>query len=267
MEPLYTYLDYKKYLADRIEENEAVRGYKAMLADAAQCQRSFMSQVLNTHVHLTPDHAVGLADFWKFDGAETEYFLEMVHLARAATPSLRSHLEGRLRVLASRQRDAVARIEHPALEEIEHQSIYYSHWYWSALHMLVGTKGPHTEKSLAEKINMPVPLVRQALTMLESMRLIEKSKAGWAATRRHLHAPSDSIYSWLHHGSWRNRANEMMRQHQDGSIHFTAVYSLSEKDIERIGDFVLKLMSDTNKTVEPSPEEEVACLCVDWFRV
>lgn len=267
MEPLYTYTDYKKYLSDIIDENESVRGYKSQLAEAAQCQRSFMSSVINSHVHLTPDHALGLAEFWKFNSDSTEYFLEMVHYGRAATPALRSHLLKRLKKLGGLQKSEAIRLHNPTLQDLEHQSIFYSHWTWSALHLLLSVKRFQSDRAIAEHLNMPIETVRQALGVLQSMGLAKREKDAWMTTGRSLHVPIDSVFAWMHHGTWRSRANENMRAKRGNAIHFTSVYSLSAKDRDKIDDLIVKFLESTNKIVAPSPEEEVACLCIDWFGV
>jgi len=66
MANVFNHLDYKDFLKIQIEENHEAYGYKSRLAKAANCQKSFLSQVLNSHIHLTPEHAVGLCQFWKF---------------------------------------------------------------------------------------------------------------------------------------------------------------------------------------------------------
>lgn len=267
MSPVFDYTDYKKFLNDQIDRHESVRGYKSMLADAAGCQRSFMSQVLNGPVHLTPDHAIGLATFWKMDPETTEFFLDLVNHGRAATPALRSHLDKKLKEMRTKKRDAAVKIATPELTNIEHQSVYYSHWYWIAVHMLIGLKGYNTEKEVAERLHLPVEMVRQALSVLQNMGLAQKGKNGWTATTKNLHATRDSIYSWLHHDSWRRKANENMRKRLPESVHFTAIYTLSNKDKAKIQDMCLELMDNTLKIVGPSPEEDMSCLCIDWFDV
>lgn len=264
---VYEYKDYGKFLKDQIERNSEVRGYKGLLAEAAGCQRSFLSQVLNDQVHLTPDHAIGLAGFWKMDPDATEYFMDLVSLGRAATSSLRSHLEKKLKDKRTRMRDAAVRINVPELANIEHQSIYYSNWYWMAVHMLVGLKGFNTEGDIARRLHLPVEMVRQALAVLQNMGLVVKEKGGWTATTKSLHAARDSIFSWLHHDSWRARSSEDIRKRNPDSVHFTGIYTLSRADKSKIQDLVLKLMDDTMNIVKPSPEEDLACLCIDWFDV
>jgi len=267
MDPLFNYTDYKKYLNDQIDQNEHVRGYKSLLADAAGCQRSFMSQVLNGPVHITPDHAVGLAGFFKFGPDATEFYIELVHYGRAATPALRGHLAKRLKAIQTKMKEESVRINNPELEEIEHQAIYYSHWYWTAVHMLAGMKNYNTEKQIADRLHLPPEMIKQALNQLANMGLVAKDKGAWKSTGKNIHAPAESLYSWLHHDSWRAKAGENFRKRPPGAVHFTGVYTLSKADMEKVGDLTLDLMDNIQKIVGPSPEEDAACLCLDWFGV
>ncbi|MFX6794117.1 hypothetical protein ABTH15_20060, partial [Acinetobacter baumannii] len=75
--------DYKQFLLLQVAAHAGEYGYKSKLAVAAGCQKSFFSQVLNAHVHRTPEHALGLARFWKLNRLERDYFLELVNHARA----------------------------------------------------------------------------------------------------------------------------------------------------------------------------------------
>lgn len=75
---LYNYQDYKSYLRDRCAERSSARGFQSLLAKAAGCQAPFISQMLRSHVHITPDHACGLAEFLGLDEVETEYFLNLL---------------------------------------------------------------------------------------------------------------------------------------------------------------------------------------------
>lgn len=267
MSKVYDYNDYKKFLNDEIDRNAEVRGYKSLLADAAGCQRSFMSQVLNGSVHLTPDHAIGLSAFWKMDTETTEFFLDLVNHGRAATPALRAYLEKRLKETRTKKRDDTFRIKTPELSDLEHQSIYYSHWQWVAIHMYIGLRGFHSEREVAAQLHLPVETVKTALTVLQGIGLAEKTKQGWTGTKKSIHATRDSIFSWLHHDSWRSKASEDIRRRDPNSIHFTGIFTLSKADKGKIQDLAIKLMDDALKVVGPSPEEEVGCLCIDWFDV
>ena len=72
---IYEFEDYRQFIRHQLEANKQQRGYQSVLAKAAGCQPSFFSQAVRGQVQLTPDHAVGLADFWQLDSHQTDYFL------------------------------------------------------------------------------------------------------------------------------------------------------------------------------------------------
>lgn len=58
-----------------------------------------MSQVLKGQVHLTPEQALGLTEFWELTTVERDYFLNMVFMERAGTKSLRQYYFSKLETL------------------------------------------------------------------------------------------------------------------------------------------------------------------------
>lgn len=98
MEPIFNFLDYKAYLAARLR-SAAERGAHSQLAIVMGCRPSFVSKVLYRKTHLTPEHAVVLAEYWKLSPTEAEYFRELVQLGRAGSPLLRQVIERRLSTL------------------------------------------------------------------------------------------------------------------------------------------------------------------------
>ncbi len=93
---VFTFDDYKKYLRHQVAHNRDIRGYQTNLAEAAGCQRAFISQVLTSHINLTPDHAAALCSFWRFSDDESDFFMDLVALGRAGTEKLRGNLNRRL---------------------------------------------------------------------------------------------------------------------------------------------------------------------------
>src|SRR5687768_13356982 len=104
---IFNFLDYKKYLKEVIRENRGTHGYKTRLAKAAGCRSSYLSQVLHGNFDLSPEHALGLANFWGLSTTEKDFFIQLVHLARAGTKELKKYYE-------SICRDAAAELERVA---------------------------------------------------------------------------------------------------------------------------------------------------------
>ena len=77
------------YLGDRIDEDRRFRkGFMSLVAQAIECQPSYLSQVLNGKPHLTLEQSTRLNRFLAHEKSESKYFLLMVQLARAGTKDL-----------------------------------------------------------------------------------------------------------------------------------------------------------------------------------
>ena len=67
--------------------------------------------------------------------------------------------------------------------------------------------------------------------------------------------------------NWRNRALASLDQKEENNLNLTLVFSLAEKDIPRIKDFLTEKVKELYNSVEDSPREEIQCLCIDFFKV
>src|SRR4051794_2039842 len=105
--------DYRKVLKKKLEADGSVRGYRTKLAAAAGCQPAYLNHVLDSGAEFTPDHAAGISEFWGLDDLASEYFLNLVHLARAATPRLGNQLQKKLEQLrATHYKTRRSRLSH-----------------------------------------------------------------------------------------------------------------------------------------------------------
>src|SRR4051812_18663642 len=136
MSPLvWSFESYKEFLA-ALSKN-GPRGVISRLAEAAGCQRSYLSNVLRTHIHLIPDQAFGICRYLSLDETETAYFLLLLEKERAGTAAFRKHLEGELRQLQKEREDLAQRLARKPLQSEADQMIYYSAWHFAAIHILV----------------------------------------------------------------------------------------------------------------------------------
>lgn len=264
---LFEEADYKKVLLIKIEENSAVRGYKTQLAHAAGCQKSFLSQVLYSHIHLTPDHALGIANFWKLSADERDYFLELVQRDRASSPALRGLAEARIREIRRRNQDLATRFQKTKPLEEAQQALYYSSWHWSAIHILLTVPNFRTAAAIARRLQLSEDFVVRCLENLKAMELIEQRGNEWQVTQNDIHLPQDSPLTAMNHSNWRNRAVADSQMRLPDSLHYTALHSLSRKDFEALKSMLMSFLDQSRKIVRESAEEELVCFCLDWFRV
>lgn len=267
-EPIaFEFTTYKDFLHAQVDFHREDRGYKGRLAEAAGCNRSFISHVLTSHVELTPDHAAGLARLWRLDGDHYEYFLAMVMKDRAATPELKNFFLRKMKELRQRSEDLSKMVAAAEALSIEEERLYYSAWYWSAIHILLSVPGFQTPAAIAARLQLPEKLVRDAIQTMVRMGLVAQKKDVWLLTDKNVHTSRNALYTWMHHKNWRDRAVEDHSKKADQSFHYTGVHSLSRADYEGLKRELAKFLEKSHRTIADSKEETVCCLGIDFFEV
>ena len=77
---VFSFSTYKAIMAHHLL-GATHRGELTRAAKVLGCQRSYLSRVISESLHLTPDHAFNLANFFKINHSEREYFLNLVETA------------------------------------------------------------------------------------------------------------------------------------------------------------------------------------------
>ena len=267
METLFKYDDYKIYLRDRIDENQGFRGYQAQLATAAGCQRSFFSQVLRGDMNLSRDHGAELCQFWGLSLEESDYFLALIDLARAGSRALKQMTQTKLAKFKEEALNLSRKFEKKEITDAEARSTYYSSWYWSAIHILVAIPQYNSATAIAERLELPIDLVKNTLIELESFGLVKRSGNTWAVGNRDLHLGEASPLNEMNHTNWRSRAILNVQKKDKDSLHYTSVIAVSTKDSKRIHEILVESIVKSREIVLPSPEEELFCLTCSFFEV
>jgi uncharacterized protein (TIGR02147 family) len=263
---LFQFTDYKECLRALIDE-KGERGYQSLLAEKAGCQRAFLSQVLNSHVHLTLDHAASLCKFWQFSELETDFFMELVNLDRAGSEALRSLARRRLKELRRQESSLKRKFNRTSTSNEEVHTRYYSNWQWAAVHVVTSIPGFQTSEAVAKRLGLPRSTVDMILLGLHEMGIVSKSSQGlWRPQRSDLFLERDSVMNFTNHWNWRQKALEDIQNVNEDSIHYTALHALSERDVEKFKALLLDFIETTRALVTPSPEEDFIAFTCDFFR-
>ena len=264
---IFDFSDYKKFLSFKIKDNVAWVGYKGKLAKAAGCQRAYLSQVLNSHVHLTPEHALGLTSFWSLKDRECDFFLELVNLARAGTVELKKHIQNKMALMIDSQKTVSGRISKPKIASFQLQAKYYSSWHYSAIHILLTISKFNTVSAIAERLSLSENIVANGLGTLSQMALATKENGIWKSIGFDLHLPQNSPFTTMNHQNWRLKALLNSQREIIDGIHFTSVYSLSETDFSTLKEILLQFIAESREKALNSKEEDVFSFSCDLFRV
>lgn len=264
---VFTFDDYKDFLREKIKESEMKWGLVSRLAKSAGCQRSYLSRVLNSEIHLMPDHLLGLCRHWNLSDKETEYILNVLESERAPSLALKNFYLAKLKALKDEHESLQKKVNRPKTIVGERESTYYSSWVYSAVHILVSIPQFQTVKAIAEKLQIHHGVVVETLNHLKDMGLVQSSGGFWTFSASEIHVPKNSPFVSLHHHNWRNRAVLDAQMKNSEGLHFTVVQSIDKKAWGKIKNQILSMIEDASKTAGPSREELLVCLTLDFFEV
>lgn len=261
---LYKFRDYKNVIRAQIRNQPRPKGYKSTLAKVAGIHASYLTHVLSSKAHLTPDQASLLADFWTFSPVEFDYFLTLVHLGRASQRSYRKKMVAKLSQLKSsllNQRESFK-----TQEDTQRGIHYYANWMCSAIHMLLLVPHLRSSKELADYLRMPAQEVDQQLQTLAELGLAVQVDKKWLPTQKVIHSTMQSTFAPLHHQNWRLRTIESIKSRRPG-LNYTSVYCLGEREFAAIREKLQATIAEIDEMALKSAEETGAVLVLDWFKI
>ncbi len=132
---VYDFSDYRAYLQMALPVSGEERGSRNRFAEALNCQKGFISQVLGGSVHFSPEHAIKISRFLKHDPDEEEFFLLLVHLGRAGSHELVGFYKKKIGETLERRKQIKERIKAGSGLSESDQMLYYSTWHYTAIHM------------------------------------------------------------------------------------------------------------------------------------
>ena len=259
------YRDYRKIITDSMQ-GAPRQATRSQLARAINCSPSWVTRVLTGDVQLTPDQALGVCQHFRFNETETDYFLLLVELERAATAELKSRLRSKLKSLTQTRRNFAAALKTDSTITDEDRLRYYSSWIYAATHVACMIQSFSIE-GLAERIKLQTTAIVKVLADLEKMGLVINQAGRWSATSKNIHLSAEHFMGRIGHAIWRNRTIQFLQDGSDDGLHYSAVHCLSKADVEVIRQKLKEAVLDCRKLIDPSAAETMAVLCLDWYEI
>ncbi|MNK88769.1 hypothetical protein D3C87_1087480 [compost metagenome] len=262
---IFKYLDYKEWLTAWLKEEG--HGSVSRLAEAIECQRSYVSQVINSHVHLTPDQAFRIGNAALDSVAERKYLSILVESARAGDHRYKAHLALELESLRSEATRLEKIVGRDKELQAESASLYYSAWYYSAIHIATSIEPALKEEDIAEGFGLDITLVKDVLRKLEHYKLVEyKNKCFRFKSGGH-HLTAESPYLANFHQMWRQQAvaNFSESKVKEG-VRYTLVQTISKKDYLEFQEELRTLIKRFEQMATPSAPEVVINFNLDFAK-
>ena len=263
---IFEHTDYKPYLSARLEE----KGYGARkrLSEAMGVQPSFVAQVLNGDVHLSPEQTEEANQFLLHSEMEASYFFTLVQYCRAGTPKLKHRLFGDLEELRAKSKSLKHRLKKaPKVNEAD-MLRYYSSWIYMATHALCSMDEFNSAREIAQRLDVGQQQIEAVLAHLESNGLIKKTRGKISVEKNSFHLDGDSPLVIQHHGNWRMKAMRSFEKLNADNLHYTSVITVSNREKEEIREVLLAAIEKVREIIAESNRQELMLsFCTDLFEV
>ena len=264
---LFEYTDYKKYVNKWVlSKPKAGRGLYRQISMACSMSTVLVSQVFKGERELTLDQAHLLTDFMALTEDEARYFMLLVQKIRAGSVNYKNFLSTQIKELQENNKKLSQRIKKQVELDDRARSIFYSDWIYSAIRLLSSIDGYQDIDSIAKKLGLQRERTKLAVDFLIQTGLckLEDGEIRMGVQRTFLEADSPLIKA--RQISWRVKGFESMDQKQKNSLYFTAPVSIAKKDVPQVRKILVDTIEKISYVVEESPEEDLACLNIDWFQ-
>jgi uncharacterized protein (TIGR02147 family) len=265
---IYQFDDYRDYLKEFIH-NSPQKGYGklAEMAESCNMNPATITLVLKKDRDFTIDQGFDIGSFLGLNSFEMEYFLTSINLQRAGKVTVRSFLKRKLNDLKKSASDLQKRMgESKDLDE-NAKAQFYSHWIYSATRLATSIEDYQSIDEISKRLKIPRATIRTILDFLFTHGLvkIENEKYKMAIQSTHLSANSPLVIR--HHQNWRLKAFGKMENIEADELFFTSPVSIAKKDIPLVREKLVQALDEVFKVIDPSKEEELACLNIDWFKI
>lgn len=266
MAVIFDFKSYKNFLVDLCSSE---RGLLTRLAEAGECQKSYLSACLKGKNHLTLDQAFGMAEYLQMTEAEQEYLFLLIEKEKASTHKLKKKLEGKLLELSreayrlkNQQKDTIV------ISNTDSSiGAYYSNWTLTAIHTLTSINRYQSAEQIGKRLNLPTAVAQVFLTQLQALELVKKEGSHYKWNSGNIHLADNSSWIPSHHLNWRLRAIENVQKRDMASTHYTSIQSMSADDFEILKRKIANFIKEFNKVADPSVPEEAFCLNFDFFKI
>jgi uncharacterized protein (TIGR02147 family) len=263
---IYEFESYQKYLVARLD-HEKERGIRSRLARHLSCQTSFISQVLTERSHLSLEHAIRVCDFLKLSSEESRYFMFLVQMEKSGSSELHRFFEAHLKEMKSKRELVRERIKVRGTLKPEDQAIYYSNWWYGAIHVLVAFDEIKTTKDVSQRLHLSPEVVERTLDFLLSRGLVVENVNGYGIGAQRIHLGRDSPLIARHHANWRIKAVEAQERPRKENLHYSSLIGISRNDALRIRNMLLDVLQNVEGIIVESKEEAPYVMLLDLFEL
>lgn len=258
---------YKEFLSALEQERSKIqKGFRSRLAEHLEIQNAYISQVLNGNAHFSLEQGIRIAQFLNFNEVEKKMFMLLIEKARSGTQDLQNYFQAEINLLKETQTDLNKRVHAEALDK-EKETIYYSHWVYSAVHVLITIPQFRNITAICQALQLPTELISEVVLFLVQANLVHEEKGQLIPGSVQIHLSRKSPNIKKHHVNWRLAAIHSLATEKKNDLHYSTVSSLSQKDADLLAEKMRQLIKVYVDKVKPSKEEVLYNFNLDFYKL
>lgn len=263
---VFEYKHYRDYLKVKLSTTGASRGIRTKLAEKTRTHPAFISKVLSGANDLSPEHIPPTNELLGHTSEEAHFFTLLVLQARAGTQELKKYYQTQIQEILLKRNEFLERVKIEGKVAVADQSIYYSKWYYLAIHILVNIPKYQTREAIAERLKLSLNTVSKATEALIKMGLIESKNGKFIIGKKRIHLDKHSPFIGQLHGNARAHALSKIAEGEDYDLHFSIGFTMSKKLYDEYRSRLLDLVTEFEKKFIEDEPDDFFCLNIDLFK-
>ncbi|MCB0349717.1 MAG: TIGR02147 family protein [Bdellovibrionales bacterium] len=266
---VFDFTDYKAYLLHFIKHSpKNGRGVRRAMAEAIRCPVSHISQVISGSSQFTAEQAEEMNDYLGHTEDKAQYFMLLVHYARAGSHKLQERLKKQITAAQEKRLFLKDRLGVKAEILPADQATFYSSWLYGAIHVMTTIPEFQTREKISDHLNISLKKTTEILEFLVQIGLVVENKNEYRIGTSRIHLGSDSPLISKFHTNWRMKAIQSLdREDTQRDLHYSSAITLSEDDYLKIKSQLVKSINDAKNIIRDSKEETLAAFSVDFFKI
>ena len=263
---IFEYKHYRDYLKVKLATTGANRGLRTKLAEKTRTHPAFISKVLSGANDLSPEHIPPTSELLGHTPEESHFFALLVLHARAGTSELKKYYQTQIQEILRKREEFLERVKIEDKLPASDHTLYYSKWYFIAIHILVSISKYQTRETIAERLKLSLNTVSKATEALTKMGLIEAKNAKFIIGKKRIHLEKDSPWIMQMHTNARAHALQKIADGVENDLHFSGGFTMSKKLFEEYRSRLLDVVTEFEKKFDDDEPEDFFCLNIDLFR-
>jgi hypothetical protein len=265
---IFEYNDYRQVLEEALELSPvgSKHGMIGRLARHIKVHSTFISQVRRGMSHLSMDQSIGVCSFFRFRPDETDFFLDLVALARCGSKEGRLFFRERIDRCRNGRSDVQNRLAHKKILSRELAAVYYQTWVHQAVHMLAQCDGGTSSEEVVQQLRISSAVASRVIDQLIECDILEKKNLRLTTRIPFLHLVKGTPEVTHVHANWRAKILQEIQSPSDANaFHFSSAIALDQRTAKAIHQILLDSIATISASVDKAEAKKVSVLCMDFI--